>query len=254
VPRFGLDFESHDLTEQVKALFFRSLRQRVEEEHEVSKYSQFVERFYQSRFREVYDVRARQIAADANTHWCRFGQNGLPELDQRIDRAFEGLLDYFIISFCPDLHDFVLPEEILRYEQARPGRTDLGQLITDYTALDRETETVYFDFIAMPHEYLANACKQFLFAQRKEKVFFIGDLSIKGHCKDGFAMTDRALYWRMPFDKAHSVQYADIQEVKREKDWLLINGQFFTVNPRLNLKMYKLLKKLKGWEERSGTV
>jgi hypothetical protein len=247
IPKFEFDFERDDLADQVKTLFFRSLRRRVEEEHDLLRYSEFVERFYQSRFHEVYEARSRQIAADASTRWERFGQDGLPELDRRIETAFEGLLDYFIISFCPDLHGFVLPETILKHDQIQPGKTDLWQVIGDYLDFERETETVYFDFIKMPSDYLVNSCKHFLFAQRREKVFFIGDLSLKGNCKEGFAMTDRALYWRAPFDKPKCVPYADIQSVVREKDWLLINGDFFTVNPKLNLKMFKLLKKLRGW-------
>jgi Double zinc ribbon len=246
-PKFAFDFEANDLPEQVKALFFRSLRQRVEEEHNVSRYADFVERFYQSRFRVVYEVRANQIAADVYKQWTRFGQDALPELDRRIEASFEGLLDFFIISFCPDLHGGVLPETILKHEHVLPGKTDLWNLIEDYLDFDREDETIYFDFITMPQDYLTNACRKYLFAERREKVFFIGDLSIQGNCKEGYAMTDKALYWRVPFDKARVVRYDDIQSLKREKDWLLINGHFFTTNPNLNLKLYKLLKKMRGW-------
>jgi hypothetical protein len=94
---------------------------------------------------------------------------------------------------------------------------------------------------------LANACKHYLFADRKEKVYFIGDLSLKGNCKEGFAMTDRAIYWRAPFDKARKVTYESLRQVRREKDWITIEGHFFTSNPGLNLKLYKLLKKLRCW-------
>lgn len=245
--RYAFDFDSGDLTDQVKALFFRSLRQRIAEEHDLNRYSDFVERFYQSRFREVYEVRSGQIATDAHNRWKRFGQDVLPEIDRQVEASFEGLMDYFIIQFCPDLHNFVLPPSILRHEQAKPGKTDMWQLVRDYLDFDREEETVYFDFISMPGDLLANACKSFLLASRKEKVFFICDLSLKGSCKEGFAMTDHGLYWRAPFDRARKVHYTDIQQVKREKDWLTINGDFFTVNQAMNLKMYKLLKKLRGW-------
>lgn len=248
-PRFVIDFTQADLTPQVKALFFAGLRRRVEDEHDVMRYSDFVERFYQSHFREVYEVRAQQISRDISTRYERFGLEALPEIDQRMEHYFEGLLDYFIIQYCPDLHGFILPEAILKHEQSRPGKADLKELIADYLDLDREDEVVYSNFVAMPAEYLANACKNFLFAQRREKVFFILDLSIKGNCKEGFAMTDKGLYWKMPFEKAYSTQYTDIQAVKKEKDWILINNHFFTASSRINLKMCKLIKKLKGWKE-----
>lgn len=246
--RYEIDYTDADLSSQIKALFFSSLRQRVLEEHNIEKYSDYVERFYQSAFREVYEVRSVQIARDAALRYDRFGADALPEIDERISNSFEGLLDYFIIQFCPDLHGFILPTSILRHEQARPGKTDLHEMISDYLDLDRENETVYVDFISMPANYLANACKNFLFAQRKEKVFFIVDLSLKGNCHDGFAMTDQAIYWKMPFDKARSVSYQGIHTVSREKEWLQINGLFFSTNARLNLKMCKLLKKVKGKE------
>ncbi len=247
IPQYILDFDPETITEQVKALFFRSLRGRVEEEHDPTRYSDYVERFYQSRFREIYEVRAKQIAAEVLTQWERFGTEALPEIDKRIDEAFEGLLDYFTIQFCPDLNGVLLPETILRYEKVTPGQTDLWRMIQDFLDFDREEEVFYFNFITMPEEYVANACKHFLTAQRKEKVFFICDLSLKGNCKEGFALTDRGIYWRAPFDKARSVAYYELAEIEKGKDWLTINGHFFTANPSLNLKLFKLLKKLRGW-------
>ncbi|MCC6458979.1 MAG: zinc ribbon domain-containing protein [Saprospiraceae bacterium] len=247
VPHFPLDFDPETITEQVKAMFFRSLRGRVEEEHDPHKYGDYVERFYQSKFREVYAVRARQIAEEAMAKWERFGTEALPEIDIKIGVAFEGLLDYFIIQFCPDLNGILLPETILKYERVLPGETDTWRMIQDFLDMEHEEEIFYFNFIAMPQEYMANACKQYLMAQGREKVYFICDLSLKGNCKEGFAMTDRAIYWRAPFDKPRQVAYTDIREILKGKDWLTINGHFFTANASLNLKLYKLLKKMRGW-------
>jgi len=248
-PAYGLEFDPETLTEQVKALFFRSLRRRVEEEHDVAKYSDYVERFYQSRFREIYELRAEQIGEDVLIQWERFGSPGLPEIDQRIGRSFEGLLDFFIIQYCPDLNGVILSPAILKHEKAQPGKTGLWQMIQDFLDFEREQEVFHFDFISMRSDLLANACKNFLLADRREKVFFIGDLSLKGTCKEGFAMTDRGIYWKAPFDRARKLLYKDIREVKREKEWLTLNGHFFTANPSLNLKLFKLIKKLRGWQE-----
>lgn len=246
-PIYALDFDPDTLTEQVKALFFRSLRRRVEEEHDVNKYSDYVERFYQSRFREIYELRAEQIAEDALIQWERFGTEGLPEIDKRIGNSFEGLLDFFIIQYCPDLNGVMLPPAILKYEKAQSGKTDLWQMVQDFMDFSREQEVFHFDFISMRADLLSNACKNFLFAERKEKVFFICDLSLKGTCKEGFALTDKGIYWRAPFDRARKVLYKEIREVKKQKEWITINGYFFTANPSLNLKLFKLLKKLRGW-------
>lgn len=246
-PVYPLDFEPDTITDQVRALFFRSLRQRVEEEHNVARYSDYVERFYQSKFREIYAVRAEQIAEDALIQWERFGQEALPDIDRRISTAFEGLLDYFVIQFCPDLNGVMLSSAILKYEKVQPGKTDLSAMIRDFLDFDREDELFHFNFISMPKALLENACKHFLFAERREKVWFICDLSLKENCKEGFAMTDKGIYWRAPFDKPRSVMYYELREIKKEKDWLTINGHFFNANPSLNLKLCKLLKKLRGW-------
>lgn len=246
-PAFPLDFTQPDLTDQIKKLFFSSLRERVYTEFDGQHYSEYVDRFYHSRFKDVYVVRTEQIADEAREHWRRFGQEGIADLDRRIETAFEGLLDYFVIQYCPDLHGMALPEAILRYERLHPKQTDLWEMIRDFLDFDREEEVFYFNFVTMPAAFLANACKQFLFAGRKERVFFICDLSLRGHCKEGFAMTDRGVYWRMPFDKSRQVLYSDLRDLQKTKDHLLINGLFFSANPSLNLKLFKLLKKLRNW-------
>ena len=245
---FPIDFQYPEtVVEQVKTLFFKKLRQRVEEEHEPKRYPDYVERFYQSRFREIYGLRAEQIGEDILTQWERFGTEALSEIDKRLHTAFEGLLDFFIIQYCPDLNGMLLPSAILKYEKAIPGKTDLWEMIQDFLDFDHEQEVFYFDFISMKSDLLANACKNFLFAEPQERVFFICDMSLKNSCKEGFAMTNKGLYWRAPFDRAQRIFYADIESVKKEKEWLLINGQFFNVNPTINLKLCKLLKKLRGW-------
>ena len=253
-PRYFLNFDSDNITEQVKALFFRSLRGRVEEELDPAFYSDYVERFYQSKFHDIYSIRAEQIAEEVAVCWERFGTEALPEIDQRIGNAFEGLLDYFIIQFCPDLNGVLLPSAILKYEHARPDKTDRWEMIRDFLDFDHEEEAFYFDFIAMPEPLITTACKQFLKAERHERVYFICDLSLKGNCREGFAMTNKGIYWRAPFDRAKHIAYTELRQVEKEKDWLTLNGHFFTANPSLNLKLYKLLKKLRGWQTAKAGV
>jgi hypothetical protein len=247
-PLYPLEFDADTITVQVKGLFFKSLRKRVEEELDLSRYSDYVERFYHSKFREIYEVRADQIGEEAFIQWERFGNEALPDIDRRIEEAFEGLLDYFIIQYCPDLNGMILPSAILKYERSQSGKTDVGLMVNDFLDFEKEQEVVYTDFIRMPDDLLKNACKSFLSADRKEKLLFICDLSLKGSCKEGFAMTDRAIYWRAPFDRARAVLYRDLRDLRKEKDWITVNGHFFTANPTLNLKLYKLLKKLKTWQ------
>jgi hypothetical protein len=240
---YPLDFDPETITDQVKAHFFKGLRQRVKEEHDLQQYSHYVERFYDSKFNGIYDVRADQIAEDAMIQWERHGKKAYADIDNRIEVAFEGLFDYFFIHFCNDLNKIKLPQEILKYEHAK---TDMATMITDYLQTQNEPEVFHYDFIVMPQDLLSNACQSFLTAERSEKVFFICDLSLKGTCKEGFALTNKGIYWKPQFDKSRTISYQNLKEIKRDKDFLTINGYFFTANPSLNLK-YKLLRKLRGW-------
>ena len=244
-PVYPFVFEEDTMTEQVRQLFFKAMRARVEEEHEIDQYSDYVERFYQSRFHEIYTVRASQIANEVWVQWDRFGQEALPEIDRRVMQAFEGLLDYFIIQFCPDLSKMVLPEAILKYEKGIKDQTDLWPMMQDYLGFDREDEQFYFDLISMNSDLLENACKNFLKAPKEDRILVVGDLSLKGNCKEGFALTEKAVYWKNAFGKARSAKFTELRHLKFGKDWILINGFFFTVNPNFNLKFYKLLKKIR---------
>jgi hypothetical protein len=247
-PRYILDFVPERMRPQLKALFFRLLLQRIREEHDGRKHDQYVQRFYDSRFATIFEARTEQLSRDVMTLWERSGQSALPEIDRFLEDAFEGLLDYFIIEFCPDLNEVWLPGAMLRYERLSAENTDLRRMIFDFLDFPHEPEVCYTHFVQMPQALLANACKRFLHAEKDEQVFFICDLSLKGTCKEGFAMTDRTLYWRAPLDGARKAAYDGLFELRFAREWLLINGHFFTANPSLNLKLYKLLKKLQRWK------
>ena len=58
-------------------------------------------------------------------------------------------------------------------------------------------------------------------------------------------MTERAIYWRAHLEKARQVPYSNLRTIDRKKDWITINDHFFNVKESINLKMLKLLKKIK---------
>ena len=61
-------------------------------------------------------------------------------------------------------------------------------------------------------------------------------------------MSNEGLYWKAHLHPAGQVLYKDLQEVVRDNgDWITINGHYFNVNPSLNFKLFKLLKKLQTW-------
>ncbi|MFN4081663.1 MAG: zinc ribbon domain-containing protein [Saprospiraceae bacterium] len=243
---YPLSFSKGNLIDQVDALFFKSLRERVREEGDERRYNEFVARFYDSRFRTVYSVRCKQIAEESASRWERFGMDALPDIDRLIGRAFDGLLDYFIIQHCADLCPVILPSEILRYEQVRPTPETLPRMVFDYLDLKREKERIYTDFINIQREVLLTACLKFLKAGSDERVLFLCDTSLKGVGAEGFAMSNKAIYWKSPMQKSAAVYYEELENLEKRRDWLLINGRYFHINPSLDLKVYKLLKKLSG--------
>lgn len=231
---------SKNIRPQIIQLFFDAFRRRIQEEHNEKQHQQYVELLYEVGFRESVQLRADQMATTIEEQ--ELDEFGIQVL---LEESFEGMMDYFIIHYAQQLNTIELPESILKYEALPLAQIDLYQMVMDYLDFESEEETVYTDFLKMSPRKVRNASQSFLFADPDERIFFICDQSILGSSKEGFAMTDQALYWRMPLQKAQRVYYDKIETVKREKRWITVNDMFFNVSPTLNLKMLKLLKKLK---------
>lgn len=241
---YALDF-NQAIDKQIADLFFQALQTRVETEHEANRYPDYMEVLYNSGFRDTVQMRSQQLAeqaqALANTELAAEFK-----ISNLLETAYDDLLDYFIIHFCKDLNKVILPEAILKYQYVQLHEIDLFQMVMDYLDFTREDETIYTDFLLMPIDKLRNAGKSFLFPEKNERILFICDQTMFGSVKEGFAMTDKALYWKASLQKSRAIPYTQLATIERQSDWLHINGYFFNVNESLNLKMMKLLKKLKS--------
>jgi hypothetical protein len=171
----------------------------------------------------------------------------LPEKpkERLLENTIENLVDYFIYSYCHDLDSIYPSQIILRYADAKPADTKNSAFFYDFLQLKDENIVVYRDFISMPQEKLKNTFQSYLFTEREEIVYFICDLSITGNGKEGFAISNKRLYWRMPLGKSHSVSFDNINSIKHQEEWLEINGLFFNINRSLNMKVLRMLKKIK---------
>lgn len=235
------------LTQEIADRFSIAFEKRMEEEVRPSLHNTYIDRFHQSDFRKNLEFRIRQLAEAAQA----FGSDDTRKA-ALLNPAFEDLLDYFMIQYCRDLNEVRYPERMLRWQGIPAEKLKLDEIIGDYLDFEQEHESVFTDFVTMPPAKLKNAASQFLFPQKGESIYFICDLSMLGQCKEGFAMTSRCIYWKMPFEKKQRVYYKNLDEIKREKDgWITINGIFFNANKSLNLKLIRLLKKLK-WYARQG--
>lgn len=238
---------NQDIPSQFIEQFFLALKQRVKEEHRGENYQAFSERVYESGFRDTLGRRAAELQEEVDEQQAN-GTADYRKINRSAEKMLADLLDFFIIKFCPDLHPTDLPQTILKHQYGNPQKSELQKLIKDYLNLEGEKERVYTDLGQMPIEGLKNAVATYFFPAKDEKLYLIIDTSLLGNGKVGFAMTDQTLYWRSPFQKARKVNYKRLESIRMEKDWILINNQFFNVNPSINLKMLKLLKKIKHWK------
>ena len=215
--------------QEIANRFFEVLKNRVREEQDEGTYDNYLLRFRDSEFSGTFDIRVDQLA----------------EQPGNLEEELEDLCDFFMLHYCRDLHVNPIPEAILKYQYIDPSPDNLSQMAADYLQFSAEADTVYTNFLDMPVDKLRNAGKAFLFPEKNERIFFICDLSLLGSCKEGFAMTEKALYWKAPLEKARKVAYGELRQVVREKEWIRINGYFFNARKAVNIRMLKLLRKLR---------
>lgn len=235
------------VTEQIKTFFFQALKERVKIQSSKSKYSDYLEAFYSSGFNYFFDSRIQQLTYILMPLKSMSSERTAIKIDQILDEGFEALLDRFTIEHTKHLNSIQLPNEILRYQFADKKNIELDQMIFDYLDIEQEKgEKIYTNFMNMPVAKIRNASQNFLFPARDEPILVICDQTVFGSCKEGFAFTTKGLYWKAHFNKAQKAYYTELYEIKKEEDWVNINGQYFHINPSLNFKIAKLLKKLRS--------
>ena len=232
------------LVPQAFSRFQERLSERVVCEQNEAQLAQYQERLYESNYRETVQRRLQQWEESL----------ALPEDDKvgqsrtlrELRHLSDDLLDFFFIMHCSDLNRVVLPERMLRYQQLPPEEIDLGEMALAFLDFEHEEDRLYTDFVTMPVSKIRNAGKAFLFPDKTEKIWFICDQSLLGNAKKGFAMTEKALYWKSGLQPAQRIYYHKLFALAKEKEWLLINELYFNASPSLNTKMIWLLRRLAG--------
>lgn len=232
-----------ELTGQLMDFWNDALKKRIEEEDNLQNLPIFLERIYHAGFRDTLQRRLAQLAGYMEHHRLLL-QTDQQALSRKIGQTLEELLDFFWIRHCRDLVRFALPEKVLKYQGLAPAEVNVYNLILDYLDFSNETVNVYTNFFEMPQPHFKNASRYFLFAEPKERIFFICNLSLLGGFQDGFAMTEKTIFWKAPLEKPRQIAYQELSSIQLKQEWLLINDFFFNGGPSLNYKLYKLLKKL----------
>jgi len=237
--------ETNSISGDLKKYFFIDFKVKIKEEQDLKKYDQYLDRFNDSDFGKNFNIRLNQLAEEVYSIHARQETMYNQKIDSYVSSNFTNLLDHFIILFCQDLNSTQLSEEILSYHDAKKETVDLQLLILDYLNLKDEKEDFFIDFVTMPIKKLRNASISFLFPEKDEKIMLVTDQTIFGSCKEGFSITEEGIYWKVHFEKAKKVLFRDLISIKKEKNWITINGYFFNVSPNINVKMMRLLRKLK---------
>lgn len=234
---------SRDVERQLTDKFFSSLQKRLALESLAGALPQFSERIYTSGFRDLLQRRIQQMAEGFQDE---IAQNTTDQLlfQRQAEMLFTDLIDHFFVRHCHDLLAVSLPEQVLKYQGATWPKIDIFGFLLDYLDFSQENITVYTDFLKMPVNHLKNAGKYFLFPDKNELIYFICDQSLLGGCQEGFAMTQKGLYWKAPLEKSHKVSYASIHTLKLHKEWLTVNDHFFNAGPTLNVKLIRLLNRI----------
>lgn len=227
---------------QFKISFFDALHKRITEEHNPLQYSDYVERFYQKDFDKILASRL-ELLLEEQKRMSEKGENQetIATLQEQI---IEKLINYFVIGECADLNELKLNEKILQYDEIQPQDISFEKMMNDFLQLEEESFKTYKNFITMPPERLETAIKSFATVPRDEELFFIADATISNTCKEGFAMSNRAIYWKAPLEKSQRIAYTALKSAVRHKEWIEINGFFFNVNKSLNMKLLRMLKKI----------
>lgn len=230
------------LEDQIKSLFFEELK-RLANTIAPKRIDDYLMSFYTKGFAQTVDLRAKQLAESS----AEMSQKNIPvlKLEKDLEMAVNSLALYHILYNCKDINPFPIPEKILRYEKIHRGSVDLRQMIMDYLNFETEKERVFTDFVSMPTETMQNAAKNFLYPAKGEFIYFISDQTVSANGKEGFGMTEFAIYWKAPLDKPQKIYYHHLARLETHKDWIKINTRFFNVSPSLNIKMLLLLEKLK---------
>lgn len=243
VPNIDLDLE---IEPQLTEKFFLALKDRIEREHRPEQFTAYSERMYPSGFRDVIARRFAQ-SADRLRNMESLGMLETSQLNWYVEDLFEELLDFYIIRYCKDLNEVELPEAILKYQNIPLSEINLFQVVKDFLQFDHEPEKIYTDLLQMPLAKLKNASQAFLFPPRDEKILLVSDQSLLSNGKEGFAITARGLYWKAPFQKSQIALFTNLVDMRRKGDWIEINGHFFNAGLSLNVKMLRLLGRLKMW-------
>ena len=163
--------------------------------------------------------------------------------NREIQQDFLGLLEYFLVYFCEGILPYPLSKKILKYEGM--SQALIQPMAYDYLNLENwSDEDIYLNPLDIPLKGIKKAASIFFKPQKNEAILFLLDQSLTGSFREGVGLTERGIYWKSAMEPAQAVPFSAIQTLELEKNWLLINGHYFNVNPSFNFYFMRFLKKV----------
>ncbi len=242
--KYLFNYTAHNLVQdKIKDYFLQYLEQKLIEEHAVKNIDEYFRIYVESDFNTTLEHQTAELANTLIDGYASSSYSPIKQ-DETIELELDKLTENFLFNYCQELHGEELPESILFYENASKGSYDLQKMVLDYLDISKLDDGVYTDFVNMPFNKLQNATTAFLFAAKQEKILLICDQTVFGSCKEGYAISEKGIYWKAHFEQARRIFFRDIKTIKNNKDSLLVNEYFFNAGNGKNLKMLKLLKRM----------
>ena len=145
--------------------------------------------------------------------------------------------------YCQDLLPFKIHERVLKYDSLNYA-FDLQQMAEDYLHLSKLEEDISYSLIDVDFDKLENASKYFFNPTAEEHLVFLMDLSIAGNLKQGLAITDSGIYWKLPFQQSCYFGYKDIENLEIQSGRLLINSKYLDVDAEFNFRLRRFLQRM----------
>ncbi len=230
------------LPAQINTHFLKVLQARISSDYPNTTFTDYVDIFHESDFKPFFDQKAYLLAEATYTIHAKQMQTEPMDIDILLKSHFDRLLNHFLSQYCQKLTGESLPSAVSFYDDAIS--IDEYQMAVDFLVPDEQKEKYYTDLETMPPMKLQNAKESFLFAQVDETIYLIYDQTIYGSCREGFAITDKAIFWKSHFKQANQVYIADLKILEKQGSGLNINNLFFEIDAGINTRVFHYLKRV----------
>lgn len=243
---FVIDFrEIPNIQPQIEKYFYGFLAAKTRSEfgsHQVAKY---LDLFQNSDYPNEVKEMAEGLSEKVYTIHCKQIPSIQREIDNLLTFTFSSYVNEFFVSYgsLDDSNPSQAPESDNPEETGQPIKQHFNKEKTrDFFNGDNPSNKIYTDLNRLPARMLDEVKKNFLFNAPEENVLLIFDDTVFGSGSTGFALTEKAVYWKSHFKDAQRVYFSEVHSLEMDNDTLLINDIVFEIETDMNRKVYDWLR------------